>query len=100
MTLIFDKIVTVTSKSDKDDVTITIWFSVLFLVIIIGVAALFVLGHKIDGTDFSWYSFTAWILVLYVWVLGNVDNPNYQKSDSVKAPTGGDDVDRSKMGKE
>lgn len=98
VTLIFDKIVSVFSKPDKVDIALTIWLSVLFLVATIVITLLFTLGYKHDRTHFSWYSFWAWILVLYVWILGNVNNPNYQNNTSLKGPSGGDEVSRASMG--
>lgn len=96
VTLIFDKIVTVLAKGKAEEAVVAIWFSVLFIVAIIVVSILFVFGYK-SGGGFSWSSFFAWLLVLYIWVLGNVDNPNYQKNEEENGASGGSEVERSKL---
>ncbi|MGY5450542.1 hypothetical protein ACVFI8_06290 [Agarivorans sp. MS3-6] len=93
VTLVFDKIVTVLAKGKAEEAAVAIWFSVLFVVVVMFVGILFVFGYK-SGSGFTWPSFFAWLLVLYVWILGNVDNPNYQKSEEDNAASGGPEVNR------
>ncbi|HGO5293564.1 hypothetical protein C0W93_14535 [Photobacterium leiognathi subsp. mandapamensis] len=89
--LTFDKSVSLINNRslDKD---ITIWFIVLYIISIFIIFILFAVDFSSD--TFTWCSFIAWLLVLYLWILGNVDNPSYQKKTENKAASGGDNVNR------
>lgn len=92
--LSFDKAVYLIRNSVLDK-TITLWFLLLYMAAVIIIFFLFALGFRINDIDkFSCVSFIAWILVLYLWILCNVDNPNYQKPTQENAASGGSDVSR------
>lgn len=98
--LAFDKIVTtirkITSDPENLDTALLVWFSIIFLVFMIIIGILYAIGAK-AGNLFSWYSFSAWVLGLFIWIMGNVDNEAYQNPGNPNNSTGGDDVDRSKL---
>lgn len=96
VTLIFDKIVKLAVKGKVEDVALTIWLCVLFLIAIIIILLLFLYGFK-SGDNFSKSSFIAWLMVLYIWVLGNVDNPDYQKKEEHNSASGGENVTRATL---
>jgi hypothetical protein len=94
--LIFDKIVTLAIKGKVEDAALTVWFCILFIIALLVISFLFILGYK-NSTGFTWYGFFAWFLVLYIWILANVDNPNYQKPDEPNSASGGKEVKKSML---
>jgi hypothetical protein len=96
VTLIFDKIVTVAVKGKIEDAALTIWFCLLFIIALLIITFLFILGYK-SSTGFTWFAFFAWFFVLYIWILANVDNPNYQKPDEPNSASGGKEVKKSML---
>jgi hypothetical protein len=97
VTLLFDKVVTIVAKGKVDDPSLLIWFVMLGMSALLIVVFLFFWGLKSSLSLFSWPSFFAWLLVLYFWVICNVDNPNYQKVNKNNATQGGNDVDYNKL---
>lgn len=92
VTVVFDKVVTITAQGKVDDPPLVIWSSILALIAVFIIGILFTLGGKNNLDKYSACSFIAWLLVLYIWVVFNVDNPNYQKKAPEKAASGGKDV--------
>lgn len=95
--LSFDKAVYLIRNSILDR-TVTMWFLILYIIAVVVIFFLFALGFRIGGIEkFSYASFIAWLLVLYLWVLCNVSNPHYQKPTKENAATGGSDVSRTAL---
>ncbi|EGR1402172.1 hypothetical protein D8X75_13595 [Vibrio cholerae] len=90
--LSFDKVVSLINNRNMD-VDSTIWFVVLYIITIVAICLLFALGFSLD--KFTWCAFFGWLLAMYLWILGNVDNPAYQKRTEGNAASGGSNVDRS-----
>lgn len=89
----FDKVVSLAAKGEVEDSGLLIWSSIIGISALIIIGVLFGLGFKESIDKFSWFSLIAWLIVLYMWVLCNVDNPNYQKKTDGKTTSGGKDVD-------
>jgi hypothetical protein len=94
VTLIFDKMVSTLRKKEIEDIPLAIWLGFLLFIMLTIITFLFIFGYK-SGDKFTWYAFFAWIFVLYIWVLANVDNPNYQKPDEPNSASGGENVTKS-----
>ncbi|WP_155731809.1 hypothetical protein [Pseudoalteromonas luteoviolacea] len=92
VTVVFDKVVTITAQGKVDDPPLVIWSSILALIAVFIIGVLFTLGGKNNLDKYSVCSFIAWLLVLYIWVVFNVDNPNYQKKAPENAASGGTHV--------
>lgn len=92
VTVVFDKVVTIAARGKLENPSLVIWSSVLALIALFMIGVFFTLGGKDSLDKFSCWSLIAWFLVLYIWILFNVDNPNYQKNTNTKAATGGNDV--------
>ncbi|MEL4418925.1 hypothetical protein [Shewanella algae] len=92
VTVVFDKVVTIVASGKVEDPSLVIWSSVLALIALFLIGVFFTLGGKTSLDKFSCWSLIAWFLVLYIWIVFNVENPNYQKKTNAKAATGGNDV--------
>ncbi|TOM79217.1 hypothetical protein [Vibrio parahaemolyticus] len=90
--LTFDKLIVIVINSKKLDVGIVLWSGILYMATILIIVFLFAFGFS--DNKFTWTAFISWILSLLLWVIGNVDNPSYQKEIGDHAASGGDRVDR------
>jgi hypothetical protein len=93
VTVIFDKVVTIAVQREIQDPPLLIWSSILSIIAIFIIAILFTFGGKASLDKFSFCSLIAWLIVLYIWIVFNVDNPNYQKKNDAKVTSGGSNVD-------
>ncbi|MFV0447135.1 MAG: hypothetical protein ACK5MF_01495 [Vibrio sp.] len=89
--LSFDKVISIINNKNLERVS-TVWFVILYIVAIVLICFLFALGFSMNS--FTWCAFFAWILSMYLWILGNVDNPAYQKPTEENAASGGSNVSK------
>lgn len=100
VTILFDKVLTIIPNIKKISSTdILIWEIFYFILCVSVIGFLFICAFKSKPENsFTWYAFFGTFMVLSIWVYCNVDNPSYQKNKDLKASSGGEEVDISKLG--
>ncbi|MCX7101849.1 MAG: hypothetical protein NTX38_10265 [Methylobacter sp.] len=98
---VFDSVVRLMQKLETDaeniDKSLVVWNVLISIFIFFCIAMLFNFGSK-SGDEYSWYSSSAWFLVLIYWALANIDNPSYHKPGRPDAPIGTDDATQLRRG--
>lgn len=76
---------------DKESKHILKWLSLATLISIILIMILYGVGASY-GTDFSCFSFIAWLISIVFWAVANIENPSYAMDTDVKTSSGGADT--------
>jgi hypothetical protein len=65
------------------------WINIAFVFSLLLIALCFGLGGKWGQGNFHWISLFGCFFTLYVWVLANIDNPNYSLPVDGRSASGG-----------
>ncbi|MEH8596302.1 hypothetical protein [Klebsiella pneumoniae] len=100
-TTIFDKLMMIALKArnkelDDGGYVILCWLILSTVIVFVIIGLLFGIGST-NKAEFSVYSFIAFLISIYFWMIANIENPNYKLSSNASAASGGSEEPSSEL---